>query len=244
MEKLKLDYNNFISYKQHKFNEDGKTIVFLHGLMSDMYGNKASYIEEFAIKHKINFVAFDNLGHGNSSGKFNECNISSWLDTTLKLIAALDLKNIIIVGSSMGGWLALLIAARNIQNINGFVLIAPAPDFTENILQKLTQEDITTLKTGGEIRLAQSNIPISWQILIDGKQYLLLEEEEIDIHAPVILIHGLQDDSVDPHVSSRLLNIIKAPYLCMKYVKYGDHRLSEPSDIELIVNSIKEIIEN
>jgi pimeloyl-ACP methyl ester carboxylesterase len=238
MNRIKIG-KNLISYKQHKFDQSSHTILFLHGLMSDMNGSKSTAIEEYAINNKINFVAFDNLGHGNSSGEFTENNISTWLATTLDFIKELKLKNIILIGSSMGGWLALLISLLNMEEINSLILIAPAPDFTEKIKSRLSNSELDLIENGS-ILTSNYAFPISKKLL-DAEENLILLKDKLEINVPVIIIHGKEDSEVDWKISEILTEKIISPYLCTKYVKYGNHRLSTVEDINLILNSITEL---
>jgi pimeloyl-ACP methyl ester carboxylesterase len=239
MKKLKIG-ENIISYKEHKFEGSKHTILFLHGLMSDMNGSKSTAIEEYAVKSKINYVAFDNLGHGSSSGEFIENNISTWLSATIDLIKELKLKNIILIGSSMGGWLAILISLIDIENIISLILIAPAPDFTEDIKSKLTESEIGLLENGSIIN-SNYAFPISKKLL-DAEGNLILPKERIKINIPIIIIHGMEDSEVDSRISEILTKKIISPYICTKYVKHGNHRLSTNHDIRLIIHSIDELM--
>lgn len=248
MKKLEIHNNYNVYYRQQKFNNSDKTVLFLHGLMSDMNGSKSIAIENYCIKHKINYVAFDNLGHGNSSEEFTKCTMSLWLKATEEVIKKLQLNNIIIVGSSMGGWLSLLLSIKKLSNIKGQILIAPAPDFTEKIWRNFSSEEKKSLYKGEFAYLykteSQSGIPISMELIEDGREHLLLGNKEIKISIPTIIIHGMKDTSVDYSVSQILTEKISAPYLCTKFIKYGEHRLSEPSDLANIFDSINFLLQS
>jgi len=248
MKKLELEHNLYISYRQQKFGDNNSpTIVFLHGLMSDKNGSKALSIEEYCKKNRYNFITFDNLGHGESSGNFTSLGISDWLEAAKKVITLLELNNVILVGSSKGGWLALLIAISKPSYLKGLILLAPAPDFTTKIWgnlssthkQAIQNNEIVYIKSTPEY----SGIPISMQLIEDGKNNLIMQLEEISIDVPVVIIHGMEDKDVDYKVSLELNNKINAPHLCLKLLKYSGHRLSSESDLLAINNSIDEIIE-
>lgn len=247
MQKLELNHNHYISYRQHKtIEEDNPTIIFLHGLMSDKDGTKALSAEKYCIENNYNFVTFDNLGHGESSGNFTEFSMEDWLLAANQLFQKLNLKNIILVGSSMGGWLALLLALSNLHDLKGLVLLAPAPDFTKKIWGNFNEQEQNTLQQGSNIYIKSPpeypGIPISYNLIEGSKKHLLLERQVIKLNIPVTIIHGMQDKDVDYSVASTLTEKIECPYLCCKLIKYGGHRLSEAADLELINNSINEII--
>ncbi len=242
MQKLRIDNNHHVSYKQQKFEATQiPTIVFLHGLMSDMNGTKAISIEKFCQNEKYNFVAFDNLGHGDSTGEFTDHTISCWLDTTKELINKLNLRNIILIGSSMGGWLSLLLGMKKLKNISAIIMLAPAPDFTKTIWENLSKEQQNKMLDDSLIQFR--GIPISYKLIEDGKKHLIMDNGTIDLEVPTIIIHGMKDESVDYKLSIELTEKIQSNYLCTKLLKNSDHRLSSPSDLALINNSIKEIAE-
>lgn len=247
MKRLSLNDNHFIEYNQQEFENSKFTILYLHGLMSDRLGTKCVAIEKYCIENQINYVAFDNLGHGTSSGKFTDFNISDWLCATIEFIKKLNLKNIILIGSSMGGWLALLVSQLKLHNIYAMILIAPAPDFTLKIWNHLSpneKEEIARTKifylqsSGGE-----GSIPITLNLLEDGQNHLLMHSRAIKIDYPVIILHGMRDNSVDYNLSLQLTEKIEAPYVATKLIKYASHRLSAKEDIKVLINSIEELME-
>ncbi|MDX1923771.1 MAG: alpha/beta hydrolase [Rickettsiaceae bacterium] len=241
MKIFKLDNNHYISYRQQEFDKNDITLIYVHGLMSDMNGLKARSIEEYAQKNQINYVVFDNLGHGESSGEYHNCNISSWLETLTSIIKALGLKNCILIGSSMGGWISLLAAQLEMSEIAGLILIAPAPDFTEKIWYLLSDKQRAIMKDGHILSLRE-NLPISYQLLEDGKKHLMLSKDKIHVGVPVIMMHGMEDNEIEYDVSLRLAKQLECPYLCTKLAKYSTHRMGTEEDITLLLNSIDEII--
>ncbi|MDX2049674.1 MAG: alpha/beta hydrolase [Rickettsiaceae bacterium] len=241
MKKFKVDNNNFIIYKQQEFPESEFTIIYVHGLLSGMNSKKSTFIEQYCINKKINFVSFDNLGHGSSSLKIEECNISIWHDALEKLIRGLNLSNLIIIGSSMGGWLSLIAAQNKDKKIVGTILIAPAPDFTEWIDQKISKDQRDLLERS-EVLIVRNKIPITKQLIEDGKKNTIQTKEKIEISHPVIILHGMDDDEVEHDVSLELTDKIEAPYVCTKLVKYTGHGFGRDEDIRVIINSIEEIM--
>lgn len=247
MYNLRLDNNLYINYKQQKYgNSNSPTILFIHGLMSDINGYKCEKIDEFCKLKKLNFVAFDNLGHGKSDGRLEEHNITSWLNTAKEVIQKLELKNIILVGSSKGGLISLLLCQRLEEYISGQVLLAPAPDFTEYIYNNLPQHYKDKLNQNSVIYIRQTEdfkgIPISKQLIEDGKAYILLNKEKININIPTIFIHGMADEYVSYKQSIILNDKIIAPFKSCKILQYSGHRLSSKADLKHIFESIEEII--
>jgi uncharacterized protein len=241
-------HNNIsISYMQEKFgSDDSEVVLYLHGLMSDMHGYKAQKIRDFCKDHKLNFVAFDNAGHGNSGGEFLKMNMSIWIDTCMAVIEKLELKKIIIVGSSRGGWVSLCISAMNKYDIIGLVLLAPAPDFTEDIYTRLTQLEKNILNDNSVVRIKQTEdfpgILITRELIEDGKNWLLLTKKILNIDASVIIIHGMEDKDVGYKRSILLNEIINSPFICLKILKHSGHRLNGDLDIFVILNSLNELI--
>ena len=186
---LYTDNKNFITYsKLNSTKKKAPCIIFHHGLMSDMNGNKALYIEQYCKKEDLNFIRFDNFGHGNASGIFSEQNISSWLKGLNCIINSLTTGAVLLIGSSMGAWITMLQTINHPTNIIGMIGIASAPDFTEELIwNKLTKtEQNNLMKNGlvevrGEDSSCKHSYPISSQLIIDGRKHLLLNKENIKI---------------------------------------------------------------
>lgn len=245
MLKIEIDNNLSISYKQQQISKNNFTIIFLHGLMSDKNGTKSLVVEEFCAQNSYNFVAFDNLGHGDSDGIFTNFSIQSWKESTKKFINKLNLQNFIIIGSSMGGWLALLLAMEQIKNLQGLILLAPAPDFTRKIWQDLSENEKNKIKNKEIIRIKQTEewdgIPISHILIEESENMCIMHKNKIHIPVPITIIHGMQDQDVDYKISLDLTNKIENEYLALKLLKNSGHRLSSDSDLNIITNSIEEL---
>lgn len=243
-----INHNNItLNYNQQNYGDiNSYTILFIHGLFSDMKGSKSIAIDEYCKKKKLNFVAFDNAGHGESSGEFSKMNISTWIDCTKKIINELKLDNIIIIGSSKGGWISLLISLMNDKRIKGQILLAPAPDFTEFIYKNISNQEKVNLQNNIPVMILKSDkfegIPISKQLIDDGKKYLLLNKDNINITIPTIIIQGMLDDAVHYSRSLILNEKIQSPYLSLKLLKSSGHKLSSNEDMINIFNSIDEVI--
>lgn len=227
-------------------------IVFLHGLMSDMNGSKAIAIEKYCIAKGYNFIRFDNFGHGLSSGIFTDQTITDWLEGINLIISKLAIAPVLIIGSSIGGWLALLAAKLHSEKIIGIITLAAAVDCTENLIwNKFSAEDKRLVQQGEIGNFKGSNpacadiYPISYNLIADGRKYLMLEkgQSEIEVSCPVHLIHGMRDPDVPYEISLQTAEKLKSSQVIVKLIKDGDHRLARIQDLQILYNSIEEIIQ-
>ncbi len=237
----------FITYNHYKSNKKNRpSVMFLHGLMSHMNGTKAVFIENYCKKHNYNFITFDNFGHGKSSGNFLDETIGSWFMGVELVLNKLVIQPTIIIGSSMGAWLAILAAIKFPSKICGVVALAPAIDFTETIWENLTEiqkrqmQQQKWLEVGG--RNCNDKYPISYQLILEAKNHLLLNSNSINLKKPIHLIHGMLDIDVPYTISSKLVEKITSDIVVMKLIKDGHHNLARESDLVIIANSLEEII--
>lgn len=220
----------------------GPALVFLPGYMSDMAGGKATAIFEWAQAHGREALLLDYSGCGESSGVFAEGTLSRWREEVLALIAARIDGPVILIGSSMGGWLMLLVAlALAPERRAGLVGIAPAPDFTD---WGRSPEDKARL-AGGEIvhepnRYGPEPTPTHPGFWRDGEANKLLDGE-IPLDCPVRLLHGQADPDVPWDVSLRLAAALRSGDVRTIFVKDGDHRLSREEDIDLLVDVVADL---
>ncbi len=252
MQKLYIqDNQNFLSYdKQINSKNKAPYILFIHGFMSDMNGNKATALKKYCADKGYNFIRFDNFGCGDSSGQFTDQTISNWVKG-VELILEHHSKNnekIILVASSLGAWLAMIVAKKHHKKINGIVTLAAAIDFTKNLIwdklkpneQKLMQEKrIYHLR--GTNKECDYIYPITYQLIKDAEQYLMLEDE-IDITLPITLIHGMKDHDIPYTTSLKLAERLVAQQVVIKLVKDADHKLSRAQDLQILYDSINEIV--
>lgn len=230
-----------IAYKSYKSDEKNPTIVFLHGLKSSMESSKAVAIHEFAEKNNLNYIRFDNFGSGESDGDFSDQNISSWLEATEEIIRNLCTKDVILIGSSKGGWLALLASLRNQIKVKGIITLAVAPDFTEDIWKSFSADEKAACQNGEIVDFGANppyTYPLKYQLFQDAKQYLLLNQSMIPITCKVRLIHGAKDENVPYKKSLDILDRISSNDARCIIVKSADHSLSRPEDLELICGEI------
>ncbi|WP_085902437.1 alpha/beta fold hydrolase [Kiloniella majae] len=234
-----------IAYIKTEGDNDLPGIVFLGGYMSDMTGSKATTLEEFAKSSKQNFVRFDYMGHGQSSGKFTEGTIGQWTEDAIAVIDELTTGPQILVGSSMGGWIMLNTALKRPDRTKGLVGIAAAPDFTQDLMwDTFSQEIKNTLLSDGVYyepsQYGDAPYAITLKLIEEGRQHLLLDKKQ-PITCPVRLIQGMQDVDVPWDIVPRIVESLETEDMEVVLVKSGDHRLSEPQDLQRLKKIIKEI---
>jgi pimeloyl-ACP methyl ester carboxylesterase len=225
-----------------KIEGAGPTLVWLGGFRSDMDGTKAQHLATWAEAADQALVRFDYFGHGASSGVFERGTISRWREDALAVIDELTEGPLILVGSSMGGWLACLAAAERPERVAGMVLIAPAPDFTEALLKpSLPAEALAALKDKGvwtaPSDFGEGGYPISQALLEDGARWSILPGP-LPIHCPVRILQGALDTSVPWAHALELSHAIGGQDVTFTLVKDGDHRLSRPQDLERLLAEI------
>ena len=224
------------------------TVVFFHGFMSDMIGKKPTAIQKFCRKNKLNFLKFEYSGHGKSTGKFIEGNISKWTDEAKQLIKSKIKKdnNLIFIGSSMGSWIALNLFSFFKEQIKGFIGIASAPEFLEKLMWKkfskkikkiIMTKKIYHLEHGGFI------YPITKQLIFDGRKNKVLNNK-INLKIPIVLFHGTKDEVVPLNLSKKILKICKKSKRKLIKIKNGNHSLSRKSDLKKICNELNYMMRN
>ena len=221
------------------------TVVFLGGFRSDMSGTKALALDDWARRTGHAYLRFDYLGHGQTSGRFEDGTIGRWLDDSLAAIDALTTGKLLLVGSSMGGWLSLLVARARPERLAGLVLIAAAPDFTEEMLLKqLSPADRAVLERDGRLerpsQYSSENSVFTWRLIEEGRNHLLLKDR-LELPCPVRLLHGQSDPDVPWEYSLRIAAHLDAPEVVTTLIKGGDHRLSTPADIARLIATVEEL---
>lgn len=216
----------------------GPTIVFLPGYMSDMDGEKATALFAWAQEMGRACLLLDYSGCGHSEGKFADGTLTRWREEVLALITARVEGPVVLVGSSMGGWLMLLCALELGKRVAGLVGIAAAPDFTQwgyDAHQKAQLEHGLTVLEANPY--GPDPTPTHAPFWRDGQAQLLLDKK-IPIDCPVRLLHGHDDNEVPPEISLRLSAALRSEDVQVTLVKHGDHRLSRESDIALILRTV------
>lgn len=222
------------------------TVLFLTGFRSDMTGAKALHLERHCATVGQAFVRFDYRGHGASGGRFEDGCIGDWRDDALAVLDEIIEGPVVLVGSSMGGWIMLLVALARPERVQGLVGIAAAPDFTHDLIRpKLTAGDIRQLDRDG-VLLAQSAYgeptPITRRLLDDGDRHLVLPVP-LPIRCPVHLLHGQLDPDVPWSTSLRLAACLESPAVTVELIKDGDHRLSREEDLRRVAAALDRVLE-
>jgi len=223
----------------------GPTLVWLGGFRSDMTGSKAQALADWAEAQGRDFLRFDYFGHGASSGDFAQGSISRWRADVLAVIDDLTQGPLVLVGSSMGGWLALLAAAARPGRLHALVLVAPAADFTEALMKpRLSRKAKSAIKREG-VWLERSDhdpagYPITRLLLEDGARWTVMPGP-LGIAAPVRILQGGLDGAVPWAHAHALVAAIQGDDVIFTLIKDGDHRLSRPQDLERLIAAVAEV---
>ena len=218
------------------------TVVFFHGFMSDMVGAKPTAIQKFCRRLKLNFIKFEYSGHGKSTGKFIEGNISKWTSDAKQLIKSKTKKDkkLFFIGSSMGSWIALNLFPYFKKQIKGFIGISSAPEFLEELMWKKFNKKIKkTIMDKKIYHLEQGEFtyPLTKQLILDGRKNKVLNNK-INLKIPIVLFHGTNDKVVPLNFSKKILKICKKSKKKLIVVKNGDHSLSKKNDLKKICNEL------
>tara|TARA_B110000971_G_C20012542_1_gene502291 strand:- start:884 stop:1642 length:759 start_codon:yes stop_codon:yes gene_type:complete len=224
------------------------TIVFLHGFMSDLKGKKIQVLAKLCAKQKVSFLAFEYSGHGKSSGQLSDYGIGDWIEQSKEIIEKITKnKKIILVGSSMGAWIAIALISKLKKNIKAFVGIASAPDFTKEIMWRGFSKKVRLLINSGKIHYMPSSYgssyPISKKLILDGNKNLVLKRKII-CNFPIRLFHGLKDKVVAVSFSIQLSKTLLSKDIVVNLQKYGEHSLSHKEDLKKIKNELANLIKN
>ncbi len=222
-------------------------IVFLPGFMSDIEGEKPQSFRRYAIKNKMGFLGLEYSGHGKSSGKFIKGNISVWTNNVKFLIKKIVKKNnFILIGSSMGAWIAINQFKYFKKQIKGFIGIGSAPEFLTRLMwdkfpkkikQEILDKGISIIESG------KYKYPITLQLIKDGRKNKVLHKK-ILLKIQVSMFHGKKDDVVPVIFSRKVLNIFQKAKKKLFIIKRGDHSLSDNKSLKIIKNQLTKIIKN
>jgi len=222
----------------------GPGIVFLGGFKSDMQGTKALWLQDWARARGRAFLRFDYSGHGASSGRFEDGAIGDWVEDALSVIGAQSQGPQVLVGSSMGGWIALLVARADPGRVAGLVGIAAAPDFTETLWARASEAERAVLLATGRLARASEYSPdpyvITRRLIEDGRDNLVLQTP-LHLPFPVRLLQGTADVDVPAAVALRLLGHATGPDIQLRLVKDADHRFSTPACLAMIGSAIDDL---
>ena len=229
-------------------------IIFLPGFMSDIDGKKPQAFKNYAVKNKLGFLAIEYSGHGKSSGEFTRGNISEWSNDVQNSINKIVKKNkFILIGSSMGAWLALNQFKYFKKQIEGFVGIGSAPEFLERLMWKqftkkikreIKQKGISIIKHGdSKFKQKQYEYPVTYQLIKDGRRNKVLSKK-INTEVYVTMVHGKKDELVPVSFSRKVLSIFPNAKKKLVIIKNGDHSLSNKSPLKRIIRELNNIVVN
>jgi pimeloyl-ACP methyl ester carboxylesterase len=239
----RLDRPDGTTIAYHALSGKPPVVMFCGGFKSDMTGTKALALEASCRAEGRAFVRFDYYAHGASPGDFEQATIGRWKDDTLAVIDQVAQGPLVIVGSSMGGWMMLLAALARPERVKGLVGVAAAPDFTQELMwPELSDEARAALKRDGVWRrpsqYSDDPYPITLRLIEEGRDHLVLNRLD-GLHCTVRLLHGMQDPDVPWQHSLRLMEAIGDGDVTLTLIKQGDHRLSTPADIARLTATVE-----
>ena len=224
----------------------GPTLIFLGGFKSDMEGSKAIFLEKWAKKRNRSFLRFDYSGHGQSSGDFLNLGIGDWRNDAKQIIGLTENNGIILVGSSMGGWIALLLSRELGSRLKGLITIAAAPDFTEESMWKnFTEDQKKEVLNKGVLYLPSDYsepYPITRYLIENGRQNLVLCEP-LELTCPVRLMQGTEDTAVTRETALKLFDHINADDLSLFFKRGADHSFSDQGCLKILEKNLEDILQ-
>ena len=229
-----------------RVNGDGPTVVWIGGFRSDMEGTKALALDAAARKRGWDYVRYDHFAHGQSSGDWRKATIGRWREDAICMVDNLQ-GPVVVVGSSMGGWVALLLALARPGRMAGLVLINPAQDFTERLMWPgLADHERHAILRDGEIVIVEAGPPgvglgeyvLTLTMFEDGRDWLLLGAP-LPIAAPVHILQGRADDVVPWRHTTALVERLTGGDVHLDLIEGGDHRLSTPDDLERLIEAVE-----
>lgn len=221
-------------------------MIFFHGLHSDMEGDKAKALQSWCRQRDMSYLRFDYRGHGQSGARFEESCVSDWLRDGIDMLDLVQGRQIL-VGSSIGGWIMLLVALARKKRVAGLLGIASAADATEKLIlptlsarqrEEMRTQGMTTLRSEEDPDFAY---PISQKLIEDARRHLLLENP-IPLDCPAIFIHGMKDASVDWQISLDIMDKMRSQHCRALLIKNGDHRLSDVHALGIIEESLDSLV--
>jgi pimeloyl-ACP methyl ester carboxylesterase len=235
-----------IAYLKRPAKATGPGVLWLSGFNSEMRGTKAAALDVWAERTGRGYTRFDYFGHGASSGAFRDGTVSRWREDALAVLDGVTQGPQVFAGSSMGAWIALLLALARPERVAGLVLIAPAPDFTEELIWATLPEAAKRQIEVEGLWLRPSAYgvgpyPITRTLIEDGRRHLLLSGD-IAIDAPIHILHGMKDEDVPWTHALKLVERLQSPDVVFELIKNGDHRLSTARDIAQLEAALERVI--
>lgn len=230
-----LEYVNLNQNKKPKF-----TILYTHGFCSDPWGRKPEAVKEWCVQNNVPFLRYELAGHGSDSARFEETDINVWKAQILELIDEVIEGDVVVVGSSLGGWLSLLAAIERPNRVAGLLGLAAAPDFTADYAISATPEMKKELEEKGKISYDGSGMTftVTQKLLKSGDENLILNKPSIPILCPVVLIQGMKDESVPFKKAIQIETLLESQNVVLKLLKTATHRLNEDRDIQEILTAL------
>lgn len=221
-------------------------VIFMGGFMSDMEGTKAAFLEQHCTRRGLGYLRFDYSGHGASEGEVKESTIGGWLGDALTVIDRLSKGPLVLIGSSLGGWIAFLAARARAKRVKGLIGLAPALDFTERLLwENLSSAKRRVLVAEGEISVPsgydESPYVFTRELIEEGRKHLLLKSP-LKLPMPVRIIHGLKDRDVPHDLSLEIMKRLDSPDFALELVGGAGHRLSEKNDLARLARTLDEVV--
>lgn len=243
---LTLPNGQSIAYRNT--HGEGMGVMFCSGFRSDMTSTKATAVGAWCEEHAVPFIGFDYRAHGASDGEWAEFTIGQAIEDALAVIDQVATQDIILIGSSMGAWIALHAALERKGKVRGFIGIAGAPDFTEKLMfPQMTPEQRREMEEEGQVWVpsdyGMGEYAITRTFIHEARTHLLLEDI-IGLDIPVHLLHGQEDADVPWETSLDLAAKLMSDEVTTTFIKDGDHRLSRPQDIELLTAAVARMLNN
>ena len=244
---LELSDGKRLSYRFN--NGSGEpTVVFMHGTLSDKNGTKSLFLEKFCEEKDIPYVVFDFTGHGESSGEYTDGTIGIWFKNALDVIDRVVVGSVILVGSSMGGWISLLTAQALPERVKAVVGLAAAADFTKDIWDSFSVEQKQEVLDKGVIYTpngwTEQGDPWTKRLFSDAEQFYVLHgKDSLNINCPVVLIHGEKDDCVPFKKSFEIMDCVKTDNCKVIVLKNSGHRLSDERDLAVLEQELSALLD-
>ena len=216
------------------------TILYTHGFCSDPWGRKPEEVKKWCLKHNIPMYRYELAGHGSDMARFEETDINIWKAQILEIIDKYIAGDIVLVGSSLGGWLSLIAAINRPTRIKGLIGLAAAPDFTVEHMKYITPEQKAEMEKFGKITYQGENITfvVTKRLIDSGNDNLILNKDIIPIKCPMVLIQGMKDTSVDWHKALMIAQKAQSENVILKLLKNAGHRLNDDEHIAEILSAL------
>lgn len=235
-----------LAYSHEEAPNNAITVAYLPGFRSNMTGLKATYLRKLCKEQGWGYASLDYFGHGQSEGEFLKGTIGQWMQNVETFLEHCHAKKWVLVGSSMGGWLMLLIALQNRFPIMGMVGIAVAPDFTESFLwEQMTKSQQQQLRSAKCILLPTpynaEGWPVSLNLIEEGRNHLLLNKTRLLVNCPMRFIHGMEDRDVPYTHCLKLVELLTYSQIYTTLIKDGNHRLSREQDLKTLGKALLQL---